>query len=178
MLTVAVGSRNPVKIQAVEAAFSAIWPELEIRVAGYDVRSGISDQPMSDEESRLGAKNRAAAALAADANAAYGVGLEGGLQEIDGHWTDTQWVVIVNRAGKTGVGQSVRVQVPDKMMELIHGGMELGDVIDQVFGQTNMKQAGGYMNEVTQGVINREQQGFGAVVTALAPFAHPDIFEG
>lgn len=177
MLTVAVGSKNPVKIQAVETAFTSFWPELDIRVIGHDVASGVSDQPMSDDESRKGAGNRAAAALAADDQAAYGVGLEGGLQEIDGHWTDTQWVVIVNRAGKTGVGQSVRVQVPDKMMKLIRGGQELGDVIDQVFGQTNMKQAGGYMNEVTRGLINRQQQGFGAVVTALASFAYPDLFE-
>lgn len=177
MLIVSVGSKNPVKIQAVESAFESFWPELDLKVVGHDVASGVSNQPMSDEESRKGATNRAKAALAAEEQAAYGVGLEGGLQDIDGRWTDTQWVVIVNRAGKTGVGQSVRVQVPDKMMKLIHDGMELGDVIDQVFQQTNMKQAGGYMNEVTRGLINRQQQGFGAVVTALAPFAYPDLFE-
>lgn len=177
MLRVAVGSKNPVKVQAVANGFKAIWPELDVTVTGYEVESDVSNQPMSDEESRLGAKNRARKALEADAEAAYGIGLEGGLQEIDGHWTDSQWVAIINRAGKIGLGQSVRVQVPNKMMKMIHDGMELGDVIDHVFQQTNMKQAGGYMNEVTRGQITRETQGFGAVVTALASFAYPDLFE-
>lgn len=176
MLRVAVGSMNPVKVQAVERGFKAIWPELEISVDGYDVQSGVSNQPKSDEESRLGAKNRAKNALESDPQAAYGVGLEGGLQKIDDKWTDSQWVIIVNRAGKIGLGQSVRVEVPNKIMKMIEGGLELGEVVDRVYNQTNMKQSGGYMNEVTNGQITREIQGFGAVVTALAPFAYPDLF--
>lgn len=177
MLTVAVGSMNPVKVQASKTAFMAVWPDLDIRAVGIDASSGVSDQPMSDEESRKGAIARAKGALAAQPDAAYGVGIEGNLQEIDGVWTDTQWVVVMSRAGKTGLGQSVRVEVPGQLVRMIHEGMELGHAIDKVFKQTNMKQAGGYINEVTRGVINREQQCVDAVVTALAPFTNPDLFQ-
>lgn len=176
MLRVAVGSKNPVKVGAVQAAFEAYWPELGCEIKAVDVSSGVSAQPMTDKESLQGARNRARRALDAFPAAAYGVGIEGGLQQIDTVWMDTQWVVVVNRAGKSAIGQSVRIEVPDRMVALIQQGLEMGDVIDTVFGQTNMKQAGGYIKEVTQGLINREQLCYGAVVSALAPFATPDLF--
>ncbi len=177
MLQVAAGSKNPIKVGAIRSGFASYWPELETIVNGFDIESGVSAQPMSDEESRKGAKNRAKKALETMQDAAYGVGIEGGLQEIDGVWTDSQWVVVMNRAGKVGIGQSVRVEVPGSMVELIKQGLELGDVIDRIFQKSNMKHAGGYINEVTQQIIDREQQCYGAVIVALAPFASPDLFD-
>jgi inosine/xanthosine triphosphatase len=56
-----VGSTNPVKINAVINAASETWPE--IIAQGFAAPSGVSDQPIGDEETRLGAKNRAVAAL-------------------------------------------------------------------------------------------------------------------
>lgn len=56
-----VGSTNPVKIKAAKRAAAGQWPEVE--VTGFDVSSGISDQPFSDQETRQGAVNRAQAAL-------------------------------------------------------------------------------------------------------------------
>lgn len=58
-----VGSTNPVKLNAVIAASSEQWPE--VKVLGFEVASGVSDQPWGDEETKLGAENRARAALAA-----------------------------------------------------------------------------------------------------------------
>jgi inosine/xanthosine triphosphatase len=177
MLRVAVGSKNPVKVQAAKSGLDAYWPELGIEIVGLDVESGVSAQPLSDEESIRGATNRAKAALQADSQAAYGIGVEGGLHFMNDEWTDSQWAVVVNKAGKIGIGQSVRIPVPNSFMDKIHSGNELGDVIDEVFNQTNLKQAAGYIGEVTKGIINREQMVFGAVVSALVPFANPELFQ-
>ena len=43
---IAVGSKNPVKIEAARAGFQKTFPDLEIVAAGYAVASGVSDQPM------------------------------------------------------------------------------------------------------------------------------------
>ena len=56
------------------AHFRLVWP----------VASGVSDQPMSEEETKQGAENRAKAAAAAFAQAGesgpdFAVGLEGGV---------------------------------------------------------------------------------------------------
>jgi len=45
-----VGSANPVKINAVVAAASETWPS--VRVIGHDVASGVSSQPVGDNETR------------------------------------------------------------------------------------------------------------------------------
>ena len=63
MKKVAVGSKNPVKIEAVRLAFKTAWPRKEWAVEGVEVDSGVPDQPMSDEESICGARNRAQRSL-------------------------------------------------------------------------------------------------------------------
>ena len=80
---VMVGSTNPIKIEAVRTAFEMVWPEQIWDVTWVSAASGVSVQPMSDEECIIGARNRARAALA-HSDAAYGVGLEGGLQRTAG----------------------------------------------------------------------------------------------
>lgn len=93
-LRVAVGSRNPAKVRAVEQALHRVLVAkgkadgVVIVAKGYDVASGVRDQPMGDEETCLGARNRAMAAYQAyrrefDGNPPhFAFGLEGGLETI------------------------------------------------------------------------------------------------
>ena len=85
-LLVAVGSRNPVKVQAVQRAFGQAFANAQIDVEGYDVPSNVPDQPWGEQETRAGALQRAIGAHAAFCAARgappdYAVGLEGGAIE-------------------------------------------------------------------------------------------------
>ena len=95
-MKVVVGSKNPVKIQATKEAFEKLWPKKNRSVIGLEVKSGVSDQPMSDEESIKGASNRAKKALKTG-KADFGIGFEGGLHKIGEKWFDCGWVVVVNK---------------------------------------------------------------------------------
>jgi inosine/xanthosine triphosphatase len=103
-MKIAVGSENPTKIEAVKNAFTIVWPEESWDVTGHNVGSDISDQPMSDEESIQGAKNRARKALELT-KADFGVGLEGGLQQIGEYWFDSGWIVVVNKEMRESAAQ-------------------------------------------------------------------------
>ncbi len=174
-MRVAVGSLNPVKIAATAAGFAAVWPEDTRDCEGYPVPSGVSDQPMNHSESIRGARNRAV--LARDAlEADYGVGIESGLEEIDGAWFSTGWVVIVNRAGEEGIASSMMRPVPLPSMQLVRQGVELGSANDIVFGTTNSKQATGMIGLLTNNVLTREGAFRDTVITALARFLHPHLF--
>jgi non-canonical (house-cleaning) NTP pyrophosphatase len=92
-LRIAVGSLNPSKLRAVKQAMTQILEhkespeEVSIHIVGFDVESGVPDQPMGDEETCRGAQNRAVAAFAAYKKAQgerphFAIGLEGGLEEI------------------------------------------------------------------------------------------------
>eukprot|EP00531_Pseudo-nitzschia_arenysensis_P008195 CAMPEP_0116147570 /NCGR_PEP_ID=MMETSP0329-20121206/17826_1 /TAXON_ID=697910 /ORGANISM="Pseudo-nitzschia arenysensis, Strain B593" /LENGTH=236 /DNA_ID=CAMNT_0003643509 /DNA_START=18 /DNA_END=728 /DNA_ORIENTATION=+ len=92
VLRIAVGTKNPCKIDAVTEAIkqsiqSATESQVEvgIHVQGFPVESGVADQPFGDKETIQGAKNRAVRAYHAyqKENNEFphlSVGLEGGLE--------------------------------------------------------------------------------------------------
>jgi inosine/xanthosine triphosphatase len=142
--SIAIGSLNPVKVQAVEDAFTLVFPEFKILSKGIEVSSGVSNQPMSDEESIRGARKRAKDARDV-CDADFGVGIEGGLQKTDGLWFDTGWIVVVDKKGNEGIGSTIKMEVPEMILQMIHDGKELGEVIDVVFGTDNAKQKKGIL---------------------------------
>ena len=96
---VAIGSDNPAKSNAVKQAFNKMMRGGTWEFRGVKVSSGVSDQPRGHEETILGARNRANAArerLDAD----FGVGLEGGLEELNYRVFDIGWICVVDRAGR------------------------------------------------------------------------------
>src|SRR5436309_1627853 len=96
--TVAVGSTNPVKIGAVRAMIAQVWADA--RVDGVSVPSGVSDQPIGDDETIRGALARAAAARDA-LGTELGVGIEGGVVErSDGTMRTCAWAAIVGANGR------------------------------------------------------------------------------
>ena len=174
-MKIAVGSQNPVKLKAVEMAFKKVWPDEEWVIVGVKADSGVSNQPMSDEESIKGAENRANQALE-KAQADYGVGLEGGIQKIGEHYFDCGWIVVIDKDKKQGIGSTLRMITPDKMMEMIKQGMELGDVNDILFKKSNSKQENGHFGLMTNNVITRTDGYRDGVIASLSCFIHPEIF--
>ncbi len=174
-MNVAVGSTNPVKIEAVRLAFTKIWPKKKWNIQGVDVASGVSKQPMSDTESIRGARNRARAALR-KFPADYGVGIEGGLQKVGTHWFDCGWVVVIDNKGKEGIGATLRMETPQKMIQYVQKGKELGDVCDIIFKRKNSKQAEGQFGLMTKNALTRTEGYRDGIIAALARFINPDIF--
>lgn len=176
MKKVAVGSKNPRKLESVELAFKEVWPEEKWEIVGIDSQSGVSNQPMSDEESITGARNRARHAIK-EAKSDFGVGLEGGLQKIGPHHFQCGWMVVIDKNGKEGIGSSIKMNTPRRAMELIEKGMELGEVSDVLFGKVNSKRAEGYFGLMTKNAITRMKGYKDGVIVALTRFINPHLFE-
>lgn len=164
------------KIEAVKEAFEAVWPDKTWEVEGVEVKSGVANQPMSDWESIKGARNRAKKALKL-LKADFGVGLEGGLQQIGRYWFDCGWEVVVDKKGREGVGSSIKMEAPNKVMKMIREGKELGEIIDLIFKRENAKQAEGYFGLMTNKVITRKDGYREGVISALARFLQAQIFK-
>ena len=172
-MKIAVGSTNPVKVTAVRNTVSRIWPEAEI--VPISVPSGISEMPMSDEETLTGARNRAVAArdqLEAD----FGIGLEGGVHPEPFGWVLHGWVAVVDRNGRSGIGGGGRLPLPDHIAQKVLAGQELGNVMDELLNDHNTKQKGGAVGALTNGLVLRGETFALAVAYALAPFVSPDIY--
>lgn len=171
----AVGSTNPVKIQCVTAAISQFWPDALAR--GVSTDSGVSQQPMSDDEMFTGARNRARQALEQIAEAAFGVGIEGGvLDTAEGMWAYA-WVVMVDRGGRIGTGQTGRFLLPAGVAQLVRSGLELGAADDRFFGRENSKQKEGAIGLLSNGKLDRVQLYQQGVTFALLRFVNPEFYE-
>lgn len=174
-MKVAVGSENPVKINAVKHAFSVVWPKKKFEVIGISVKSGVTDQPMSDEEGIKGATNRAKKALK-ELKADYGVGLEGGMHKIGKKWFDSGWIVIIDKKGRVGIGSSARIETAPAIVKLVKKGVELGAADDKIFKKKHSKQKEGHFGLMTNGIITRKDGYMHGIVFALSRFLHPELF--
>lgn len=177
MQRVVVASTNPVKINAVREGFARMFPDASFEFEGITVPSGVSDQPMTDEETFVGAMNRATAAEAHMPDADYWVGLEGGIEEhYSGDMCVFGWMAVRSKEGKCGKGRTSAFFLPQAVADLVRQGVELGTADDQVFGRANSKQGNGAIGLLTNDAINRTGYYTEAVVLALIPFKNSDLF--
>jgi len=172
MMKVVVASRNPAKVTAVQGAFESQFPGINIQFESTDADSSVSDQPIGDDETRLGATNRARVARHAIGKADYWIGIEGGIETIDGQLHAFAWMVVDGPNGKTGQARTVTLPLPPAVRELVDGGMELGEANDQVFATVNSKQKGGAFGLLTGGLYTREGVYTQALTIALLPFVN------
>jgi inosine/xanthosine triphosphatase len=173
---VLIGSKNKVKVLAVHKAFQGVFPDESWEVEGQEVDSGVSEQPMDEEETIRGARNRAHA-LVKEGGADYYVGLEGGLIHSAGQWMECGWIVVLDSEGNEGISTSPKMMISDAAYEFMKAGNNLTDFCEKHF---SIKDAGakmGYFGLMTNGMVDREHAYMVAVAFALARFTHPEIFE-
>jgi inosine/xanthosine triphosphatase len=174
MKKVLVASQNPVKIEAVGEALSAVLNQ-ELQLEGVSVESGVSDQPMSDEETLRGASNRVNRAQDRYPGYDFYVGLEGGVEESPWGLMAFAWIVI-RSDGTTGQARTAGFFLPPRVAKLVHEGYELGDADDMVFGQKNSKQQSGAVGLLTNNQITRKTLYLPAVQLAFIPFMNPGLY--
>jgi inosine/xanthosine triphosphatase len=175
MMKVIVGSTNPVKINSTKLAFETAFPEDEFEIEGVSVVSGVRDQPMSNEETLLGAKNRALNAKEKH-KADFWVGIEGGIEEHENELEAFAWMVILGADGSKGKSRTSSFVLPHEVSLLVRSGLELGQADDQVFNQSHSKQKNGAVGLLTNDIIDRSEYYKQAVILALVPFLKPELY--
>lgn len=173
-MKIAVGSKNPVKIAAVENVARKVWPNCE--VTGVEVDSGISVQPRSDDEAIEGAVNRAKLALVQN-GADFGVGIEARTVENKHGMFTGAWAAVVDKNGVVSVGGGNNLLLPEKVAHEIRKGRELGPVMDEFIGEENVKQKQGASGVLTNGLVPRTESLEKAVAYALAKFLVPHLYK-
>lgn len=174
-MKIIVGSTNPVKIKAVKYVFSEVYGD--VTAEGLQVVSGVSEQPRGDEETIQGARRRAELALESKDDADYGVGLEGGVYELDGKLYECAWCAIEQGDGEKGLGGGLRFEIPPKVAERIRKGEELGPVMDDFLGRSGVKAQEGAVGVLTKKHVTRESAYNQIVYLALIRFLSPEWYK-
>ena len=170
-MNIVVASANPAKIRAVEDALSQVFAGQVLRCQGQRTASGVPAQPMNSEETLQGALNRLQAVAAAAPGADYYVALEAGL---DGD-SSFAWITISHQ-GRISKTRSASLSLPPAALMAIQQGEELGDVMDRMFAQHNVKQQGGAIAMLTNHLLTRSGVYQQAIILAMIPFIQPQLF--
>jgi inosine/xanthosine triphosphatase len=178
MKTVVIGSKNPVKIESVKEAFALVWPEEEFEYISCEAQSGVPDQPFGSAQTKQGACNRALDSINHSGDGDYFVGLEGGLEEVDGEFWAMAWMCVSDKEGRCGFGKTSAFLLPPAVSVQIREGKELGVATDKVFNEINSKHKGGTVGILTNGIITRKDFYRDAIIFALIPFLHVNIYRG
>lgn len=182
-----VGTASPPKIEAVRLAVRAYRSDAEVE--GVAVESGVSEQPVGFEEIIRGARNRACAA-ASSGGCDLSVGIEDGLVSLPGldHAPALNMgCVIVTDGEREGLGFSSGFAYPPECLApAIETREPIGELFDAYWRRHSKEgssepalpsaASSGNVGKLSLGVLNRSEYARHAVLCALIPFLHPDLY--
>lgn len=202
---IAVASERRPKVEAVRNALTqiaALAPEnwSDVEVLAHSIDSGVSATPLSDDEMRRGARQRAVTLqrrLAIDAGDRHPptdghryaegrtvcMGLEGGvhIEPATEHVVEhaTAWLrgwAFATDGDVSAWGCGPSIALPTDVAMAVRSGEDLALVIDRVAGETDVRSRGGTWGVLTRDLVGRAMTFELAVLAALAPFYNPDAY--
>lgn len=188
-MIIALGSARAAKIMAVHAACARIasvdatWNRPEI--VARPVETNAPTMPLMDSQLMLGAKQRAEAMrelLCGEGQfASLYVGLEGGFHSItiDGrrHTFLRGWAYVTDGA-RGYFGAAPSASVPEEIVHRVERtGRELGEVIDEVAGEHDVRSRQGAWGVLSRGLLTRAMSFETALLAAFAPFYNAHMYE-
>ena len=174
-MIVVVASTNPAKLLAVQQAFEAAF-RVDVEARGVAVDSGVAEQPLSDEETFRGARNRARNARSAHPDADYWVGIEGGIEDTPKGMDAFGWAYVCSPSME-GQARSATFSLLPTVVRSIKNGGELGPIMDKLFNKKESKKKGGAVGLLTNGLITRDALYAQPLIMALIPFLQPGLWE-
>ncbi len=158
MKRVAVGSKNPAKVHAVQDILIAE----NIEVISIKAESYVSSQPFTDEETREGAINRSKEALQLS-DADFGMGLEGGVYKQGERLYLCNWGALITKNKEIYVAGGLRLPLPNAIANKLYDGLELSEALRHV--KPEVAKTNGAVGYLTGNYISRKAM-FADVVKA------------
>ena len=178
---VAVGTTNACKVAAVRRVlneYSEVASGQAAAIEAYKVASDVAEQPMTLEETKRGAKNRANAARRAamhdddSRGPLLGIGIESGLFALDGKHLDV-CVVAAYDGQEYHLGLSCAFEIPPPILQhVLHRGRDLSQACGDA-GITDdplLGEHGGLIGLLSSNRLTREMYTQQALATAVFPW--------
>ena len=163
VITISVGSTNPVKVEAVREVMESIFGS--VRIYSENVKSGVPEQPFEDETYQ-GALNRAKAALK---DRDLSVGIEAGVFDKYGELMDIQYCVIIDKKGRITFGTGSGFNYPPSIVENVKKGMTVGEAVDKIYGKNAVGHSEGAIGILSKGMLDRKELTKQSILAAMIP---------
>ncbi len=172
-MRVAVGSKNPTKIEGTRLAFEHFFGDVE--VVGLEVETRFK-QPFNDETIE-GAIERAIKSYSKDFD--FSVGIEAGLMSVKQTLTgfmDFQVAVVYN-GKKFTIGFGPGFEYPREVVQQALKGVEVGRTMEKISGIQSLGRKFGAVHYLSKGAISRAELSRIAVTMALIPWLNAEFYE-
>jgi pantetheine-phosphate adenylyltransferase len=168
----AVGTANPVKVEAARDAYGRLVPNVEAEAV--DVDSGVPEQPR-DEEGPQGAARRARRALEAHDAAGIGVGIEAAIvtEDPSGQTHDVQYAALADEQGRVTLGAGPGFAYPPRVLDDLEDGHTVGQAFERLTGREDVGREEGAIGVLTRGATTRRELTEWALLSALVPRLRP-----
>ncbi len=174
---IAVGSENPVKVDAVRRVMKKLVGR--VKVVSVKVDPMIPRQPIDVEQTLKGAINRATAALR-QTEATLGVGIEAGLIRVPATRTgymDVQYCAIIDKEEWLTIGCGPGFEYPPSVIRsVLEKGIEVGEVMSRIAGIENIGRKQGAIGYLTHGIMDRRRLTEIAVIMAMIPRINRELY--
>lgn len=174
-MLIVIGSKNPAKVAAVHEFFLSHNDTQSLHFESQDVSSAVADQPMTLDETILGARNRALAVYSSFPSAVLAIGIEGGLTEVP--YTHTGFMNICAAVIYDGishfVGLSSGFEHPATAIKLVREkGLEIRDayITAGLEKSEQFSTRGGAIGFMTDQKLSRQEYCMQAIQTAYAAY--------
>ena len=173
-MIVAVGTKNPAKVEGARLAFTRYITDVTIRTV--DSSSVTRAQPLGLDQMTEGAIARAKFAIS-KLGGDFGVGVEAGIFQMEGTYFDHQQAAVVDGKGRVSLGHSAGYPLPTKAVEeMIKAGRELERYAESLSGISEVGDKGGLVNHLTKGAMTRTDLTEQCIMMALIPWLHRDVY--
>ncbi|CAM5201479.1 inosine/xanthosine triphosphatase OS=Ureibacillus acetophenoni OX=614649 GN=SAMN05877842_102552 PE=4 SV=1 [Ureibacillus acetophenoni] len=153
-MLVSIGTKNRAKSAAITNILNNFFEQVEY--IQLDVPSNVSAQPLSDEETRQGAINRAINSLK-QSGAELNFGLEGGVRIIDGSMYCCNWGALALKDGTVITAAGALFLLPESIANEIRSGKELGPVMDAYTNEKGIRHGKGAIGVFTENLVDRTE---------------------
>ncbi len=182
-LDIIIGSQNPLKKSAICEVFDE-YPSIMVReFVTCAASSGVSEEPLSLEETVRGAKNRAEEAYHRITDYKHlGIGLESGLMEIPLTQSEYMDVCIcaIYDGTKHHIGMSCGFRIPQEVARLIFEekfDLNQAMIRHNLTSNSKLGQAEGTVGILTNGRICRKKYIKQSLITALISIENASLFQ-
>ena len=180
MITVALGSAQQPKVEAVRSAFARIYPDQEIKLIAQKIKSNVGDQPRGVEETSQGAYNRAHNVLKSGTKADFYVGIEGGVwlhNFLDKEKFFLIGAIYITDGEIDSLSYGEAIELSDYAREeIINKKRELAPVAEEMFAKKNVRGTNGTVGELTNDFITRKVAFENGILMAMAKFYNKELY--
>ncbi|WP_338021113.1 DUF84 family protein [Bacillus piscicola] len=160
-MIIGIGSNNEAKKQAVAAVFSTEKHE----ITSCPVKSTVSAQPFSEEETKTGAVNRAKAVMD-QFRTDIGIGLEGGVQPMSDGLYLCNWGALTDQGGNVFTAAGAKILLPKDVANGLYEGKELKTVMIEYTEREGISHHEGAVGIFSNGKVERADM-FAHIVSLL-----------